>query len=203
MTFSSECMTRVNTVRLAAQAVRGRLLERAARGLGVDRHELDMADSLEYFRGELRSGMKLNDRVAVRASEGIHRSKPVMFRAPFTDCIDYETGEGARGSRVGGRRVNRSGAWIFGVMLAGLQACSSLGPSALSQGRPAYSEAIATTNAEQYLSWIVRMRYGLPTAQLAVSSITANIRFSSTANVNIGIGPEENFAGSLVPLSGG
>ncbi len=99
MTFSSECMTRVNTVRLAAQAVRGRLLERAARGLGVDRHELDMADSLEYFRGELRSGMKLNDRVAVRASEGIHRSKPVMFRAPFTDCIDYETGEGARGSR--------------------------------------------------------------------------------------------------------
>ena len=47
------------------------------------------------------------------------------------------------------------------------------------------------------------MRYGLPTAQLAVSSITANIRFSSTANVNIGIGPEENFAGSLVPLSGG
>ena len=29
-----------------------------------------------------------------------------------------------------------------------LQACSSLGPNALSQGRPAYNEAIAATNAE-------------------------------------------------------
>jgi len=99
--------------------------------------------------------------------------------------------------------VNPGRACIGAVLLAGLQACSSLGPDALSQGRPAYNEAIAATNAEQYLSWIVRQRYGLPSSQLAVASITANVRFSSTANVDVGVGPSENFVGNLVPLSGG
>jgi hypothetical protein len=99
--------------------------------------------------------------------------------------------------------MNRSGALLCGVLLAGLQACSSLGPSTLSEGRPAYNEAIAATNAEQYLSWIVRMRYGLPTAQLAVSSITASVRFSSSANVEVGVGDSSNYLGNLVPLSGG
>lgn len=93
---------------------------------------------------------------------------------------------------------------LLGAMvLAALQACTSLGPSALSEGRPAYNQAIAATNAEQYLAWIVRRRYGLPTSQLAVSSITANVRFSSTAAVNAGVGPSENYVGNLVPLSGG
>jgi hypothetical protein len=99
--------------------------------------------------------------------------------------------------------VPRAGALVCGVLLAGLQACASLGPNALSQGRPAYNEAISATNAEQNLSWIVRMRYGLPTAQLAVSSITANVRFSTSANVDVGFGPEDNYSGNLVPLSGG
>ena len=99
--------------------------------------------------------------------------------------------------------MNRGHALIGGLLLAGLQACSSLGPSTLSQGRPAYNEAIAAAYSEQYLSWIVRLRYGLPTSQLAVSSITAGVRFSSTANVNVGVGPESNYLGNLVPLSGG
>ncbi len=94
-------------------------------------------------------------------------------------------------------------ALLCGLLLVGLQACSSLGPRTLSQGRPAYNEAIAATNAEQYLSWIVRSRYGLPTSLLAVSSITANVRFSSTANIEVGVGPSENYIGNLVPLSGG
>ncbi len=92
---------------------------------------------------------------------------------------------------------------LLGVLLGMLQACTSLGPRALSEGRPAYNEAIAATNAEQYLSWVVRMRYGLPASQLAVSSITANMRFSSTVSVNAGVGPSENYVGNLVPLSGG
>ncbi len=99
--------------------------------------------------------------------------------------------------------MNRDGALMCGLVLAGLQACSSLGPNALSQGRPAYNEAIAETNAEQNLAWIVRMRYGLATSQLVVASITANVRFSSTANVELGVGPNENYIGNLVPLSGG
>ena len=99
--------------------------------------------------------------------------------------------------------MNRDGALLCGLVLAGLQACSSLGPKALSQGRPAYNEAIAETNAEQNLAWIVRMRYGLATSQLVVASITANVRFSSTANIDLGVGPSENYIGNLVPLSGG
>jgi len=99
--------------------------------------------------------------------------------------------------------MSRGRALVFSLMLTGLQACSSLGPSTLSQGRPAYNEAIAATNAEQSLSWIVRARYGLATAQLAVSSITAGVRFSSNAAVNVGVGPSDNYIGNLVPLSGG
>lgn len=99
--------------------------------------------------------------------------------------------------------MSHSRAFVLSLMLAGLQACSALGPSTLSQGRPAYNEAIAATNAEQSLSWIVRARYGLPTSQLAVSSITAGVRFSSTAGVNVGIGPSDDYIGNLVPLSGG
>jgi hypothetical protein len=104
---------------------------------------------------------------------------------------------------IGRRGVNIPRALLLGVLLGLLQACTSLGPKAISEGRPAYNEAIAATNAEQYLSWVVRMRYGLPTSQLAVSSITANMRFSSTVGVNVGVGPGENYVGNLVPLSGG
>lgn len=92
---------------------------------------------------------------------------------------------------------------IVCLALAGLQACNSLGPSALRQGRPAYNEAIAATNAEQTLAWIVRIRYGLPASLLAVSSITANVKFASTASVDLGIGPSQSYAGNLVPFSGG
>ena len=83
-----------NAVRLAAQAVRDRLLARAAGEFHVQMHEVDMADSLVFVREETRSAMKLTDLVATCASEGIHRSELVIFRAPFTDAIDPETGQG-------------------------------------------------------------------------------------------------------------
>ncbi len=89
------------------------------------------------------------------------------------------------------------------LMLSGLQSCSILGPRTLSQGRPAYNDAIVTTNSEQVLAMIVRMRYGLATSQLAVSSITANVRFSAGLGAQVGVGPSENFEGNLIPLSGG
>jgi CO/xanthine dehydrogenase Mo-binding subunit len=38
--------------------------------------------------------MTLKDLIAVCASEGIHRSELAIFRAPFTDEIDPETGQG-------------------------------------------------------------------------------------------------------------
>lgn len=90
------------------------------------------------------------------------------------------------------------------LLSAGLQACSStLGPSALSAGRPAYNEVIAATNGEQYLAWFVHQRYGLPSSQLAVSSITANVRFTTRAGIELGFGPSDNYIGNLVPFSGG
>ena len=98
--------------------------------------------------------------------------------------------------------------WLFrmtiGVLVFfGVQGCSSFGPRALNKGRPAYNEAIASTNAEQLLAWIVKMRYGMTSSLLTVASITANIRFSAEGKLEVGIGSSENFAGNLVPLSGG
>ena len=83
-----------NAVRLAAQAVRERLLERAAREFGVATHEVDAAESLVFVRDDPQIEMKLTDLVATCASEGIHRSELMMFRAPFSDGIDPETGQG-------------------------------------------------------------------------------------------------------------
>ena len=36
-----------------------------------------------------------------------------------------------------------------------------------------------------------------------MASVTANVRVATNASINVGIGPEEYFAGNLVPLSGG
>jgi CO/xanthine dehydrogenase Mo-binding subunit len=83
-----------NAVRLAAEAVRNRLLERAAREFGVQSQEVDAANSMVFVREQPRTEMTLTDLVAVCASEGIHRSELAMFRAPFTDGIDAETGQG-------------------------------------------------------------------------------------------------------------
>jgi hypothetical protein len=92
---------------------------------------------------------------------------------------------------------------IGGLLFAGLSACSTLGPDTLSAGRPAYNTAIAATNAEQNLAWFVRARYGLTSSQLAVANITASVRFRTRADVELGVGPSENYIGNLVPFSGG
>ena len=94
---------------------------------------------------------------------------------------------------------------IIGYSLAILilGGCVQVGPTAISQGRGAYNEVIAKTDDEQSLAYIVRLRYGETANLLTVSSITANVRFSASAGAQFGIGPNENFAGNLVPLSGG
>jgi xanthine dehydrogenase molybdenum-binding subunit len=83
-----------NAVRLAAEAVRARLLERAAREFDRAVHEIDIAESRVYVRDDPQTALRLTDLVATCASEGIHRSELVLFRAPFTDGIDPETGQG-------------------------------------------------------------------------------------------------------------
>jgi hypothetical protein len=89
---------------------------------------------------------------------------------------------------------------VTGLALSG---CQGIGPATLAAGRGAYSDVIARTNAEQMLGLIVRMRYADPIALLAVSNVTANLRFNATTESQFGIGSQTNYAGNLVPFAAG
>jgi hypothetical protein len=92
---------------------------------------------------------------------------------------------------------------IGAFILANLTGCSHFGPAYLSRGRVAYNDVLTETNAEQTLAYIVKLRYGVLSTMLAVSSITANVKFDVSADVNIGVGPSNSYEGNLVPISGG
>lgn len=92
---------------------------------------------------------------------------------------------------------------VIFLALGLLSGCSGVGPRTISKGRADYNEAINTTEDEQMLMAIVKGRYGDSVTLLAVSSISANVRFTSSASINAGVGPEENYSGNLVPFSGG
>ncbi len=92
---------------------------------------------------------------------------------------------------------------VLAVLALLTQGCAVLGPAAIRGGRAAYNDAIVATNNEQVLAMIVRMRYGEPAGLLAVSSITASMRFQATIGAQWGVGPESSYAGNLVPLSAG
>jgi len=79
--------------------------------------------------------------------------------------------------------------------------CSILGPRSLATGRGAYNRIINQTEDEQFLSMIVRQRYDETFGMLAVSSVTSSISASAAASSDIGIGPQELYEGSIVPLS--
>jgi hypothetical protein len=95
------------------------------------------------------------------------------------------------------------------VVLFGLSAClplagcQMLGPVALSAGRGAYNDVIARTSSEQTLGLIVRLRYSDPFGLLAVSNVTAGLKFSTQAKGEAGIGSPASYAGALVPFSAG
>jgi CO/xanthine dehydrogenase Mo-binding subunit len=83
-----------NAARLAAEAVRGRLVARAAEAFGVEPEQVDLADSRAFVIDEPETSMAFKELVALAASDGIARSELAMFRAPFTERIDPETGQG-------------------------------------------------------------------------------------------------------------
>jgi CO/xanthine dehydrogenase Mo-binding subunit len=83
-----------NAIKLAAEAVRGRLVDRAARQFGVEPEQVDMASSQVFVADHPETSMAFADLVKICAAEGIHRSELAMFRAPFTDRLDPETGLG-------------------------------------------------------------------------------------------------------------
>jgi CO/xanthine dehydrogenase Mo-binding subunit len=83
-----------NAIRLAAEAVRKRLVERAAKEFNVAPGEIDIAFSKVSVAEYPEKSMSFADLVKICAANGVHRSELAMFRAPFTDKIDPETGMG-------------------------------------------------------------------------------------------------------------
>ena len=83
-----------NAVKQAAEAVRARLAERAARELGVAAGDIDMAFNEVFVGDHPERSMPFVELVRICGAEGIHRSELSMFRAPFTDFLDPETGQG-------------------------------------------------------------------------------------------------------------
>lgn len=83
-----------NAARLAAEAVRGRLVERAAKHFDVAPDQVDLAFDKAFVVDSADKSMPFADLVRLCASEGIHRSELAMFRAPFSDPLDPETGQG-------------------------------------------------------------------------------------------------------------
>ena len=93
-------------------------------------------------------------------------------------------------------------AGICGIMWL-LMSCTTLGPQYIASGRAAYNEVINHTEDQQMLMAIVRMRYGETISMLAVTNVTANVRFSAAAEAQFGLGPPPNYETNLIPLSTG
>ena len=92
---------------------------------------------------------------------------------------------------------------ILCLVLCTLSGCAVVGPRSISMGRATYNEAINVTADEQILLAIVKGCYGETFSLLAVSSVAANVSFRVNAGAEVGIGSQENYAGNLVPFSGG
>jgi len=83
-----------NAVRQAAERVRARLVERAARHFDVPAADVVLADSAVHVDGRIERAATFKELIAMCAADGIHRSELAIFRAPFTAGLDPETGKG-------------------------------------------------------------------------------------------------------------
>ncbi len=83
-----------NAVRLAAQAIRDRLVARAAREFKVHPEQIDIVSSRVYVMHEHHHSMPIADLVALCSIEGIQRSELATFKAPTGGELDPETGQG-------------------------------------------------------------------------------------------------------------
>lgn len=89
---------------------------------------------------------------------------------------------------------------VLGALLGG---CGTVGPNAIGNGRLTYNEAIVATDNQQMLMLAVHNRYEERGNLLAVSSVTANVKMTTRASIEVGVGNEEYFAGNLVPFGAG
>ncbi len=83
-----------NAVRLAAEAVRGRLLARAAQAFQTSAEHIELANNRVSVLDNSARAMPFAELVKMCAADGIQRQELSIFRAPFSDKLDPETGQG-------------------------------------------------------------------------------------------------------------
>jgi CO/xanthine dehydrogenase Mo-binding subunit len=83
-----------NAVRLAATAVHDRLVAVAAERFGVAPDRVTLAFNQVSVDDDPDKSMSFAELVRLCGSRGVHRSELAIFRAPFTDGLDPETGQG-------------------------------------------------------------------------------------------------------------
>ena len=83
-----------NAALMAATNVRKVLLDRASKQFEEEMDNLDMAEGRVFVKSDPAQFIELADLAKVCAAEGIHLANLAMFKAPFTDPIDPETGQG-------------------------------------------------------------------------------------------------------------
>jgi len=91
--------------------------------------------------------------------------------------------------------------FLLAFVATGAGGCAMIGPQSIRNGRAAYNDAIISTNNQQVLAMIVRMRYGEPTGLLAVSSVTANLNVAANIGSELGVNSDADFEGT--PLTAG
>ncbi len=78
----------------AASAVRDVLIDRASKHLEENPADIDLADGAAFVKHDPAQSLSLQELVARCAAEGLPLSNLALFKAPFTDGINPETGQG-------------------------------------------------------------------------------------------------------------
>ncbi len=83
-----------NATLMAASAVRKVLIKRASQYFEEDAEGLDLADGKAFVKANPAQALELSQLARVCASEGLPLANLALFKAPFTDPINPETGQG-------------------------------------------------------------------------------------------------------------
>lgn len=83
-----------NATKMAATQVRDNLLEWAAQHFNVRPADLQLADFRVFVISDPARGMAIDELARKCAADGVHRHHLAMFRAPTSEGLDPETGQG-------------------------------------------------------------------------------------------------------------
>jgi CO/xanthine dehydrogenase Mo-binding subunit len=83
-----------NAVFKAATAVREVLLDRAQKHFEEELEDMDLADGKVFVKSDPEQSLPLSDLVKICAAEGLPLADLALFKGPFTDPLDPETGQG-------------------------------------------------------------------------------------------------------------